>query len=190
MQLTVKGKNVEVTDWVRQYVERKIGKLDRYLPGLTEARVEIREEGTSNPGQRQVVQVTLFERRGVMLRGEERSADLFAAIDTVLNKMYRQIARYKGKRRAVRHRNGLAEDEWGEMPPLEIDDEEDEEEPSRTVVRVKRFTMSPMNTDEAIEQMELLGHNFFVFYNADNGSVNVVYRRQTGDYGLIIPELD
>ncbi|HBY95165.1 MAG: ribosome-associated translation inhibitor RaiA [Ardenticatenaceae bacterium] len=189
MQLTIKGKNVEVTDWVWQYIDRKIGKLDRYLPTLTEARVELAEEATSNPEQRQVVQVTLFDRRGMILRGEERSADLFAAVDTVLDTMYRQIARYKGKRRAVRHRNGYYEEEWGETPPVELEEEEEEEETGRPIVRTKRFVMSPMNADEAIEQMELLGHTFFVFYNADDGAVNVIYRRRDGNYGLIVPEL-
>jgi putative sigma-54 modulation protein len=187
MQLTIKGKNVEVTDWVRQYIEKKIGKLDRYLPSLTEARVELSEEATSNPGHRQVVQVTLFDRRGLILRGEERSADLFAAVDAVLDKMYRQIARYKGKRRATRHRNGNTEADLGEALPIEIEEEEEAE--YRPIVRTKRFVMAPMSPDEAIEQMELLGHNFFVFYNADDGSVNVIYRRRDGNYGLIIPEL-
>ena len=188
MQLTIKGKNVEVTDWVRQYIDKKIGKLDRYLPTLREARVELSEEATSNPEQRQVVQVTFFDRRGMILRGEERSSDLFAAVDTALDKMYRQIARYKGKRRAARHRNGsLEEDEWGETPPVEFEEEEDER--YGPIVRTKRFVMSPMSTEEAIEQMELLGHTFFVFYNADDGAVNVIYRRRDGNYGLIIPEL-
>lgn len=187
MQLTIKGRNVEVTDWVRQYIDKKIGKLDRYLPTLTEARVELAEEATSNPGQRQIVQVTLFDRRGMILRGEERSADLFAAVDTALDTMYRQIARYKGKRRAARHRNDNNEErEWGEAPPVAL---EEKEESHRPIVRTKRFVMSPMDAEEAIEQMELLGHNFFVFYNADDGAVNVIYRRRDGNYGLIIPEL-
>jgi putative sigma-54 modulation protein len=108
---------------------------------------------------------------------------MFTAIDTVLDKMYRQIARYKGKRQN-RWRGAATAPE-----PLPIEEEELEEEASR-IVRVKRFLMTPMGPEEAVEQMELLGHDFFVFFHADEGRINVLYRRKTGDYGLLQPELD
>lgn len=180
MDLIVKGKNVDVTDRLRDYVEKKIGKLDRYLPTISEAWVELTTEETKAAGDRYVCQVTVRS-NGTILRAEERSDDIFTAIDTVLDKMYRQIARYKGKRQN-RWRGGAVEAE-----PLPI--EEVEEEGSR-VVRVKRFPMAPMSIDEAVEQMELLGHDFFVFFHADEGRINVLYRRKTGDYGLLQPELD
>jgi putative sigma-54 modulation protein len=181
MQLTIKGKNVEITDWLHQYVEKKIGKLDRYLPTITEARVELSVEKAKSAQDRQVAQVTLRS-NGTILRAEERSDDMFASIDAVLDKMYRQIARYKGKRRD----RGRAPQ--GERPPLPLEEEYGEEE-SRRIVRVKRFDMVPMDQDEAIEQMELLGHDFFVFFNVETDSVNVVYRRRDGHYGLLQPEL-
>jgi putative sigma-54 modulation protein len=182
MELIIKGKNVEVTDRLRDHVQRKIGKLDRYLPTISEAWVELTVEGTKAAQDRQVCQVTIRS-NGVILRAEERSDDMFTAIDTVLDRMYRKIARYKG-RRADRWRGaGMTEE------PLPADVEQETEEMDTTIVRRKRFAMAPMVPEEAIEQMELLGHDFFVFYNAEEGRVNVLYRRKDGAYGLLQPEL-
>lgn len=175
MQLIISGKNVEVSDWLREYVEKKIGKLDRYLPTLTEARVELTLEKTRNSNQSQVVQVTL-RTNGTILRGEERAADFTVAVDTVADKLYKQIERYKGKRY---HNRTVGEKAPAETPlPAE----------SPRIVRIKRFRLTPMTEEEAIEQMELLGHNFFVFANREHGTINVLYRRNDGDYGLIQPE--
>jgi putative sigma-54 modulation protein len=182
MELYIKGKNVEVTDRLREYVEKKIGRLDRYLPTITEAHVELSSEDTKAAQHRQVCQVTLRS-NGVILRAEERSDDMFNAIDIVLDKMNRQIARYKGKR-ADRWRGGGT---IVEPSPAELEAEMEEE--TTSIVRRKRFSMSPMQPEEAIEQMELLGHDFYVFYNADEGAINVLYRRKDGDYGLLQPEL-
>ncbi len=182
MDLIVKGKGVEVTDRLQNYVEKKIGKLDRYLPSITEAWVELRVEDTKAAQDRQVCQVTV-RANGTILRAEERSEDMFGSIDSVLDKMYRQIARYKGKR-ANRWRSGAP------MPePLPVDIEEEYEEMPSRIVRFKRFAMTPMNPEEAVEQMELLGHDFFIFFNAEAGQINVIYRRKDGDYGVIQPEL-
>jgi putative sigma-54 modulation protein len=182
MELSVKGRNVEVTDRLQEYVEKKMGKLDRYLPSINEVWVELSVEGTKAAQDRQVCQVTVRS-NGTILRAEERSEDMFTSIDTVLDKMYRQIARYKGKRKN-RWRGATSP---AEPLPLELE-EELEEEPS-SIVRYKRFAMVPMMPEEAIEQMELLGHDFFVFFNADEGQINVLYRRKDGDYGVIQPEL-
>ncbi len=175
MQLIVSGKNIEVSDWLRDYVEKKIGKLDRYLPTLTEARVELTLENTKNAAQSQVVQVTL-RNNGHILRGEERSADFTAAIDAVSEKLTKQIDRYKGKRQRGR---GQGEKEAPEVEDLE---------PTPRVVRTKLFRTPPISEEEAIEQMELLGHSFFVFFNRERGAINVLYRRNDGNYGLIEPE--
>jgi putative sigma-54 modulation protein len=183
MELIVKGKNVEVTDRLREYVEQKIGKLDRYLPSISEAWVELSSEETKAAQDRQVCQVTVRS-NGTILRAEERSDDMFSAIDTVLDKMYRQIARYKGKRKNRWRGAGAA------MEPLPIAAGEEIEEEASSIVRVKHFPMAPMNTEEAVEQMELLGHDFFVFFNAEEGRINVLYRRKGGNYGLLQPELD
>jgi len=179
MQLIITGKNVEVTDWLRSYVEKKIGKLDKYLPTIDEARVELAVEKTKSAQDRQVVQVTVRS-NGTILRAEETSADIFASIDAALDKMHRQIARFKGKQR----RRGRPTQ--GEMPPVPAPAESDAE-PS--IVRVKRFRVNPMEEDEAIEQMELLGHDFFIFLNMGTDRLSVVYRRRDGGYGLLEPEL-
>jgi putative sigma-54 modulation protein len=182
MELTIKGKNMEVTERLRDYVRKKIGKLDRYLPSISEAWVELSMEGTKAAQDRQVCQVTVRS-NGTILRAEERSEDMFYSIDTVLDKMYRQIARYKGKRQN-RWRGAGAPAE-----PLPGEYEEEFEEEASSIVRYKRFPMTPMSPEEAVEQMELLGHDFFVFFNADEGQINVLYRRKDGNYGVIQPEL-
>lgn len=179
MQLIITGKNVEVTDWLRSYVEKKIGKLDRYLPTIDEARVELAVEKTKSAQDRQVVQVTVRS-SGTILRVEEKSADMFASIDAAVDKMHRQIARYKGKLR----RRGRPSP--GEMPPVPVSEAE-EEEPR--IVRTKRFRVDRMEETEAIEQMELLGHDFFIFLNVNTDRLSVVYRRHDGDYGLLEPEI-
>ncbi|MFQ5855171.1 MAG: ribosome hibernation-promoting factor, HPF/YfiA family [Anaerolineae bacterium] len=182
MELHISSHSIQVTEYLEEYIEKKIGKLDRYLPDIAEARVDLSTENTRSAGELQVAQVTL-RANGKYIRAEERSHDIFACIDTVLDKLYRQIARYKGKR----------EDRWRgrrvpqpEPLPIELEMEEEEE---GTIVRRKQFQMFPMDEREAIEQMELLGHTFFVFHNADTGEINVVYRRKDGDYGLIVPVL-
>jgi putative sigma-54 modulation protein len=182
MELSIKGRNVDVTDRLNDYVEKKIGKLDRYLPTISEAWVELSTEGARAAQDRQVCQVTV-RANGTILRAEERSDDMFTSIDAVLDKMYRQIARYKGKRKN-RWRGSAVP-----MEPLPLEAEEMYDEETSNIVRTKRFRMTPMGPDEAVEQMELLGHDFFVFYNADEGQVNVIYRRKDGDYGLLQPEL-
>jgi putative sigma-54 modulation protein len=184
MELIIKGKSVEVTDRLREYVQKKIGKLDRYLPSISEAWVELSTEGTKAAQDRQVCQVTVRS-NGIILRAEERSDDMFNAIDTVLDKMYRQIARYKGKRENRWKGAGITV----EPVPVEAESESELEEELTQIVRTKRFPMTSMHPGEAIEQMELLGHDFFVFYNADEGEINVLYRRKGGAYGLLQPEL-
>lgn len=187
MDLTIHGRNLDVTDFIAEYVEKKVGRLDRYLPSLTEARVDIAEENTRNSDHRYVAQVTLYDTHGSILRGEERGSEVFPAIDLVVDKMHRQIVRFKGKRKDRYQRASSGNDGWGELLPAEIAEEEAEED--RSLVRTKRFALAPMNVDEAIEQMDLLGHSFFVYYDADDGGVNVVYRRHDGNYGLLVPEL-
>lgn len=182
MELTIKGRNVEVTDRLRDYVHRKIGKLDRYLPSISEAWVDLSVEGTKAAQHRQVCQVTVRS-NGTILRAEERSDDMYNSIDTVLDKMYRQIARYKGKRKNRWRGAGTV----AEPLPIELEEEIEEETPN--IVRIKSFPMTPMSPEEAVEQMELLGHDFFVFYNVEEGQINVLYRRKDGNYGVLQPEL-
>lgn len=187
MQLIVQGKNINVTDRLHDYVEAKVDKLDRYLSTITEARMELSSESTRRQGDRQVAQLTVRS-KGKILRSEERSSDIFTAVDMVTDKMKRQIDRYKRKRRE-RYRSAPT-DEALDIPEDEEDDGEGEPEFEGRLVRTKAFRVAPMGPEEAVEQMELLGHSFFVFYNADAGQINVVYQRRDGNYGLIQPEVD
>jgi len=182
MQLAISGKNLEVSDSLRTYVEKKIGRLDRYLPNVIDARVELVVENTRAAKDSQIAQVTLRTKQAI-LRAEEASADMFASIDAVFEKMQRQADRYKGKRWSKRG------GEEAEAPADQAAEEvAAEEQPSR-ITRVKRFPMVPMDEEEAIDQMELLGHDFFVFFNANQNQINVVYKRSGGDYALIQPDL-
>jgi putative sigma-54 modulation protein len=182
MEVKIRGRNIEVTPRLQEYVEKKISKLDRYLPAIDEAHMELSAEKTRSAQDRQVAQLTIRS-KGALLRAEERNHDLYTAIDAVLDKMYRQIGRYKGKHQD-RARLGVQE-LGGEELPVQV-------EPASTtgrIVRTKRFQMVSINSEEAIEQMELLGHDFYVFFNAEVGAVNVLYRRKDGNYGLILPEM-
>jgi putative sigma-54 modulation protein len=186
MDISITTHNVDLTDRLRSHVEKKTGRLDRYMPDLTDIRVDLSSQNTRNTVQRQIAQITIRDGRGTILRAEERSNDMFAAVDAVIDKLYRQIKRYRGKRRDNR-RGGGEDTAVGE--PLPFEEEEAVLEES-VIVRRKRFPLRPMLSDEAIEQMELLGHNFFVFFNADEEAVNVIYRRDDGNYGLLQPVLD
>lgn len=194
MQLVLKGKNFVISDRIRDYVEKKISKLDRYLPDINEARVEITQEKTKSAKDRNVVQITL-RTNGTILRAEDRSEAIYASIDTAVDKIHRQIVRYKGKRldRWQGQTNKKVQQKLQYEALLPEMDEETvaviAEEQDRHIVRVKKFLMNPMTEDEAIEQMELLGHNFFVFFNANLARVNVLYRRSDKNYGLLDPEL-
>jgi len=190
MQLVLKGKNFIISDRIREYVEKKISKFDRYLPDIDETRVEITEEKTKSAKDSKVVQITL-RANGTILRAEERGEAIYACIDAVAEKMHRQIVRYKGKRiDRWQGQTNKRRNDYSVMP--ELDPEVLDalaEEGERRIVRTKRFTAHPMNQDEAVEQMELLGHDFFVFYNAELGRINVLYRRADNNYGLLDPEL-
>lgn len=187
MQLLLTGKNFVISDRVRDYVEKKVSKLDRYLPDIDEARIEITQEKTKSAKDKNIVQVTL-RANGAILRAEERSEAIYACIDTVIDKIHRQIVRYKGKRKNRLQGHVHKPEEFPELLD-EVTLEALAEESQRKVVRVKRFPMNPMNEEEAVEQMELLGHDFFVFFNGDLGRINVLYRRADNNYGLLDPEL-
>lgn len=184
-EVEVFGRSMEVTDRIQDYVDKKVKKLDRYLPGIEEARVDLAYvKSARSASDRQVAQVTV-RGKGFILRSEERADDIIAALDTALDKLERQIERFKGKRARGRGDGKSA----AEVFPVQTG-EEDEAEEGPIIVRRKQFRLSPMNEYEAIEQMLLLGHeNFFIFYNADTNAINVLYRRRDGTYGLIEPEI-
>ena len=186
VQITIHGRDLSVTPKLREYVEKKVGKLDHYLPSITEARVDLAEVASArSAADRHVAQLTVHG-PGMVLRAEERKDDLFTAIDEVMEKMHRQIERYKGKHMRGRG-NGVGVE--AVFPPA-AEEEMLEEPRAGQVVRRKRFVLTPMAEAEAIEQMQLLSHeDFFVFYNAETSRVNVLYLRNDGDLGLIDPEI-
>lgn len=177
------ARNMRLTDNTREYIQKKAAKLERYLQEIDEIRVELsHNKAARNANDRQVAQITV-RGRGFILRTEERADDLHAAFDAGLDKMQRQIDRYKGKHYRGRGdgrsaaeviEEELPVDETGELLPL--------------IARRKKFVVLPMNEEEAVEQMRLLGHdNFFVFFNAEQNSIQVLYKRRNGTYGLIEP---
>jgi putative sigma-54 modulation protein len=191
LEVDIYGRNMEVTDRINDYVTKKVSKLDRFLPGIEEARVDLAYvKSARSAGDRQVAQITV-RGKGFILRSEERSEDVFAALDMALDKMQRQIERFKGKhyrgRGDGKSAAEVASPGMEEIPLLE-DEETGELRPA--IVRRKRFMLTPMSELEALEQMDLLGHeNFFVFFNGNTNTINVLYRRRDGMYGLIEPTL-
>ncbi len=180
MEIELLGRHVELSDKVRDYVDKKIGRLDRYLPDIKATRVELSHGIRRSRGEIYKAQITIWVDSAV-LRAEEMEDDLFAAIDLASDKLHRQIERFRGKRL----------DRWheGEPPPHPEPVLVSESEDRGGVVRRKRFAMHPMDELEAIEQLDLLGHDFYLFMNGESGEVNVIYRRKDGGYGLIEPVL-
>jgi putative sigma-54 modulation protein len=186
MNVQLHAKNFELGERLRAYAEKKLARLDRYLPSITQVTLELSEEHRRS-GNQSIAQLTVRDRRGTILRAEERSeADAFAAVDAVVDKMYRQISRYKGKRRRrAGDKFELLEPELAAAETPEGVTEE--EEPTPQIVRRKQIEVLPMSEEEAIDQMELLGHDFFMFFNAETRTINVLYRRKEGNFGLLQP---
>jgi ribosomal subunit interface protein len=190
MNLIVNSRNGKLSDRQRQHIEQKLSRLDRYLDRIDKVTVEHMEEMRRNEGNVHRVQVTVVGDHGILVRAERRAPELYAAIDEVYDTLQRQIERYKDKhwrRGRLRRQGGQIIEALPEMTaaPLTID----EEEHRPRIVRMKEFQVKPMYSDEAVEQMELLGHSFFIFQDAETGKLNVLYRRQDGNYGLIVPEV-
>jgi putative sigma-54 modulation protein len=180
MKLQVIGKNnVEVSETAEAYIEKKVRKLIRYLPTIDGGKVEISREGTKLPEQRFTVQVTL-DSRGTLIRAQEKSKDMRTAVDRVVNVLSKRIERYKGK--LYDKGRGVSFARQGASIEAE------ETKSPKTVVKSKRFLVKPMPVDEAIDQMELLGHDFFLFIDSDTERLHLLYRRDDGNYGLIEPE--
>jgi putative sigma-54 modulation protein len=182
MELVLRSRNVDLPDPMREYIQKKLDRLENHFNNVGEARVEITRNETKSPQDKYVVQITLSS-DNILLRAEEHEADIRAAIDAAAHVIDRQAKRYKDKRymkrrRLIKHESGAAEN---------ITDGEDEDRPAK-VVKLKRYNVQPMGVDQATEKMELLGHDFFFFFNADSDRFGVVYKRDDGDYGLIEPE--
>jgi putative sigma-54 modulation protein len=182
LKIDIYSKELELTERINTYVTKKVSKLEKYLSEIGECRVDLSYvKSARNASDRHVAQLTI-RGKGFILRSEERADNIFAAIDESIDKMTRQIERFKGKRWNNRGDGIPASGMESEAVSIE------ESEPEFDIVRRKAFTLIPMSEQEAIEQMQLLGHeNFFVFYNAETSKVNVLYRRRDGSYGLIDP---
>ena len=179
MRLQVKGRNVEVTDSIREYAERKLGKLDRLLNDLTTVELELAVERNPSIAENQVAEATIFT-KGPVLRAREASGDMKASIDQLTEKLMRQVKHYRESRQDHRRPRGPAIADPGGFVT--------EDGAELQIVRTKQFAVKPMSAEEAVLQLELVGHDFFVFQNADSSDVNVVYRRKGGGYGLIEPQ--
>jgi putative sigma-54 modulation protein len=185
MQIVFSGKNLEVTQSLRDYAELKLRKLVRFFDHVQEARVT--QSITRN---QHTLEVTLII-DGTLIRAEERSPDMYTSIDLVVDKLERSLARVK-----ERHLSNTRESLDGQKPAERValedgfnlpEPEDGAEEEGPMIVRTKRFAIKPMDPEEAALEMELIGHDFYVFRNAENNTVNVIYRRRDGNYGLIEP---
>ena len=186
MLVTVKGKNVEVTEALKRYAEKKIQKLEKYFRDIKEAQVT-----QSVQRNWQIVEVQL-EGDGVLLRGEERTDNMYASIDQVVEKLETRVKKFKGKLYGKSTDSGPRQKEAIKQQTLTeafgpAEDAESTEVVTPEIVRTKRFAMKPMTPEEAAQQMELLHHTFFVFRSSETEDVNVVYKREDGGYGLIEP---
>ncbi|HWQ05263.1 MAG TPA: ribosome-associated translation inhibitor RaiA [Longilinea sp.] len=183
LTIDVYARNLEVTDRINEYVEKKVSKLDRFLSDIDDTRVDLAYvKAARSAADRQVAQITI-RGKGFILRTEESADDIFAAIDAAVEKMQRQMERLKGKRNRGRGDGTPASEVVKEAVVVD-------EYASPIIVRHKKFDLVPMDELEAIEQMKLLGHdNFFVFFNASTNTINVLYRRLDGTYGVIEPQL-
>jgi putative sigma-54 modulation protein len=181
---------MDVNERLRQFVEGKLSRLSRVLPSIAEAEVELSTAKTKSTDSRYVAQVTL-KANGTLIRAEQSAGDAHSAVDVVLDKLDRQITRYRSRRFGAYNKGTESRISPAKVMEEEeslADEEEQEEQEEGQLVRTKRFQMKPMDVDEALQQMQLLGHNFYVFFNSETNGVSVVYRRNDGDFGLIEPE--
>jgi putative sigma-54 modulation protein len=180
MRLQVKGRNLEVSEQIRTYAEEKLGKLDRLVNDPTRVELELAVEKNPSIHDNHVAEATVWT-KGPVLRAREASSDMKASIDQLVSKLERQVKRYREKRRVSPRRHARDGGVAAEAAPVEVEEDE------TTIVKTKQFAVTPMSPEEAVLQLELVGHDFFVFRNAETETINVVYRRRDGDYGLIEP---
>src|SRR3954453_18583896 len=181
MRLQVKGRNLEISEQIREYAEEKMGKLDRFVSDPTRVELELTVEKNPSISDNHVAEATVWT-KGPVLRAREASSDMKASIDQLVAKLERQVKRYREKRRVAPRRHARNGGDLPELAPVELEEGESE------IVKTKQFPVTPMSAEEAALQLELVGHDFFVFRSDDSGDVNVIYRRRDGGYGLIEPQ--
>ena len=179
MNIAVRGKNIEVTPALRDYVEKRVSKVTKYFSEVGNISSVLEVEKS-----KQSVELTVSV-DGIILRAQETTDDMYASVDLVIDKIERQIRKHKTKlMKKFRNGNNGTSQFFSDLVPDSTILEEDYK-----VIKTKRFTIKPMTVEEAIMQMNLLNHDFFVFFDADDEAVSVVYKRSDGNYGLILPEL-
>ncbi|MDZ8239528.1 MAG: ribosome-associated translation inhibitor RaiA [Nostoc sp. ChiQUE01a] len=186
MKLVIHGKNIEITDAIREYVHQKIEKAVNHFQSITNE-VDVHLSVARNPriNPRQAAEVTIYA-NGSVIRAEESSENLYASIDLVADKIARQLRKYKERRQDHKTHAQPTEEVVAESVVTDLIGDRTPELPSE-VVRTKYFSMPPMTLAEALEQLQLVGHDFYMFRNAETGEINVIYERNHGGYGVIQP---
>ena len=189
MEIRIHARNIEMNSQAERYIQKKFSRLERHLGAISDAKLEVSRTSARSQSDRVVAQMTLTVNRHT-LRGQESGLNLSAAVDGVTAAMDRQIQRYKGRvyRTSQAKKSARASSAREGLLAAQSEESQSGESDLGEVVRTKRFRMEPMTVEDAILQMELLSHSFFMFYNSDTDRHNVVYRRQEGDYSVIEPE--
>jgi putative sigma-54 modulation protein len=192
LDIRIQAKNIDLNPDTENYIHKKLDRLERHMSPISSIRVEISRGASKGQGKSIVAQITLSVGK-YTLRGQDSGVNVYAAVDGVTDVVDRQIRRFKGKvyhSGQLRRRGAdVGAAEASAVDQADLASQEETVEELGSVVRTKRFPMTPMAVDDAIFQMELLSHGFFLFFNMDSNEYNVAYRRQDGDYGVIEPEL-
>jgi putative sigma-54 modulation protein len=183
METQILFKNMKVDDDIKEYAEKKLGKLNKYLATISSIKIELTEEKSKSRQHMYTAQVTL-NINGFLIRGEHKDESIKASIDEVVETMERQVTKYK-KRYEVN--KGRANESI--RVPITAEADKEAENDGKEVLKTKRFIIKPMSVEQAVDQMEFIGHDFFIYASMDDKAVNVVYRRKAGGYGVILPEL-
>jgi putative sigma-54 modulation protein len=191
MKIQIKGRNVAVTDAIQEYAEEKLSRVhrllqERHIDEVSRVELELIVEKNPSIANPNVAEATIYT-RGPVIRAKESSTDMYASIDLVTDKLQRRVKKYHDKvhRKNLRHEQVAEPEQTAAGEPVAA--AHDLETDNGRIVKTKQFALKPMTVDEATLQLELVGHDFFVFTNAESGDTNVVYRRRDGHYGLIEP---
>lgn len=185
IRFEIHGDNLTITDAIRNYIEDKIGKLERYFNDVPNAVAHVKVKTYQNSTTKIEVTIPL---KNVTLRAEERHDDLYAGIDLVTSKLERQVRKYKTRVNRKNRDRGFEEDVFAEAAPIDAQNDEESNDSDIEIIRSKTFSLKPMDSEEAVLQMNLLGHDFFVFNDRETDGTSIVYRRKDGKYGLIETE--
>ena len=187
IRFEIHGENLTITDAIRNYIEEKIGKLERYFNNVPNATAHVKVKTYQNSTTKIEVTIPL---KNVTLRAEERHDDLYAGIDLINNKLERQVRKYKTRVNRKKRNRGEQEvfaslPEESEAEQLEAEPIENDGDGDIEIIRAKNFSLKPMDSEEAVLQMDLLGHDFFIFTDRETDGTSIVYKRKDGKYGLI-----